>query len=107
LKNSCLPKSSRPTPERHRRFPKACGSSAPAAKPCCTRPIWKEPERLPDLRPPPPHRRARAAEPFLDAEGRYEIGQEVIPVDALKFKDSRKYPERLKEALENTGETDA
>ena len=44
---------------------------------------------------------------FPDAEGRYEIGQEVIPVDALKFKDSRKYPERLKEALENTGETDA
>ena len=44
---------------------------------------------------------------FLDAEGRYEIGQEVIPIDALKFKDSRKYPERLKEALENTGETDA
>ncbi|MDZ4127987.1 MAG: acetyl-CoA carboxylase carboxyltransferase subunit beta, partial [Hydrogenophaga sp.] len=34
-------------------------------------------------------------------------GQEVLPVDALKFKDSRKYPERLKEALENTGETDA
>jgi acetyl-CoA carboxylase carboxyl transferase subunit beta len=22
---------------------------------------------------------------FLDAEGRYEIGQEVLPVDALKF----------------------
>lgn len=44
---------------------------------------------------------------FLDAEGRYEIGQEVIPVDPLKFKDSRKYPERLAEALENTGETDA
>ena len=44
---------------------------------------------------------------FLDAEGRYEIGQEVMPVDALKFKDSRKYPERLKEALENTSETDA
>ncbi|MEW6464577.1 MAG: acetyl-CoA carboxylase, carboxyltransferase subunit beta [Pseudomonadota bacterium] len=44
---------------------------------------------------------------FLDNEGRYEIGQEVLPVDALKFKDSRKYPERLKEALESTGETDA
>jgi acetyl-CoA carboxylase carboxyl transferase subunit beta len=44
---------------------------------------------------------------FLDAEGRYEVGQEVLPVDPLKFKDSRKYPERLKEALENTGETDA
>jgi acetyl-CoA carboxylase carboxyl transferase subunit beta len=44
---------------------------------------------------------------FLDNEGRFEIGQEVLPVDALKFKDSRKYPERLKEAMETTGETDA
>ncbi len=44
---------------------------------------------------------------FLDAEGRYQIAQEVLPVDALKFKDSRKYPERLKAALEATGETDA
>jgi acetyl-CoA carboxylase carboxyl transferase subunit beta len=44
---------------------------------------------------------------LLDNEGRYEIGQEVVPVDALKFKDSRKYPERIKEAMEATGETDA
>jgi acetyl-CoA carboxylase carboxyl transferase subunit beta len=44
---------------------------------------------------------------FLDNEGLYEIGQEVVPVDALKFKDSRKYPERIKEAMSNTGETDA
>ena len=44
---------------------------------------------------------------LLDGEGRWEIGQEVLPVDALKFKDSRKYPERLKEALEATSETDA
>ena len=44
---------------------------------------------------------------FLDAEGRYELGQEVLPVDPLKFRDSKKYPERLKEALESTGETDA
>ena len=44
---------------------------------------------------------------FLDPEGRYEIGQEVLAVDALKFKDSRKYAERLKDALEHTGETDA
>ncbi|HWI10338.1 MAG TPA: acetyl-CoA carboxylase, carboxyltransferase subunit beta, partial [Burkholderiaceae bacterium] len=43
----------------------------------------------------------------LDAEGRYEIGHEVLPVDALKFKDSKKYPERLKDALDATGETDA
>lgn len=44
---------------------------------------------------------------FLDPEGRFEIGQEVVPVDALKFKDSKKYAQRLKEAMENTGETDA
>jgi acetyl-CoA carboxylase carboxyl transferase subunit beta len=44
---------------------------------------------------------------FLDPEGRWEIGQEVTPVDPLKFKDSKKYPQRLKDALEATGETDA
>jgi acetyl-CoA carboxylase carboxyl transferase subunit beta len=45
---------------------------------------------------------------FLDPEGRFEIGQEVMPVDPLKFKDSKKkYPESLKAALEATGETDA
>jgi acetyl-CoA carboxylase carboxyl transferase subunit beta len=44
---------------------------------------------------------------LLDEQGRYEIGQEVLPVDALKFKDSRKYTERLKEAMDTTGETDA
>jgi len=44
---------------------------------------------------------------LLDAEGRYEIGVEVLPTDALKFKDGRKYPERLQEAMAATGETDA
>ena len=44
---------------------------------------------------------------FLDPEGRQEIGQNVTPTDALKFKVSRKYPERLKEASQATGETDA
>jgi len=44
---------------------------------------------------------------FLDPEGRFEIGSEVTPVDTLKFKDSRRYSERLEEATQNTGETDA
>ncbi|MCS6945629.1 MAG: acetyl-CoA carboxylase, carboxyltransferase subunit beta [Sutterellaceae bacterium] len=44
---------------------------------------------------------------LLDPEGRFEIGQEVLPVDPLKFKDSKKYPERLQEAMQETGETDA
>lgn len=46
-------------------------------------------------------------ESLLDGEGRYEIGQDVLPMDVLKFKDSRKYTERLKEAMDDTGETDA
>ena len=44
---------------------------------------------------------------LLDAEGRFEIGSNVRPIDSLKFKDSRKYPDRLKEAMEQTDETDA
>jgi acetyl-CoA carboxylase carboxyl transferase subunit beta len=44
---------------------------------------------------------------FLDADGRAELASEVVPVDALKFKDSRKYTERLSEAEKETGETDA
>ena len=44
---------------------------------------------------------------FLDPEGQEEIGKDVVPVDALKFKDSRKYPERLKEAAKHSGESDA
>jgi len=44
---------------------------------------------------------------LLDAEGRFEIGSEILPIDSLKFKDSRKYTERLQEAMEQTGETDA
>ena len=44
---------------------------------------------------------------FLDAEGRYEIGAEIEPIDTLKFKDTRKYSDRLKEAQADTGESDA
>jgi acetyl-CoA carboxylase carboxyl transferase subunit beta len=44
---------------------------------------------------------------LLDPEGRFEIGSEVVPVDSLKFKDTKKYPDRLAAALEETGETDA
>jgi acetyl-CoA carboxylase carboxyl transferase subunit beta len=44
---------------------------------------------------------------LFDVEGRYEIGAEVIPVDTLKFKDSRRYPDRLQEARIETSEEDA
>lgn len=44
---------------------------------------------------------------LLDSEGRFEIGAEVLPIDTLKFKDSRKYSERLVAAKASTDEDDA
>ena len=44
---------------------------------------------------------------LLDPEGCFEIGADVIPVDSLKFKDSKRYPDRLMEANEATGESDS
>jgi len=44
---------------------------------------------------------------MLDAEGRYEIGSEVIPVDFLKFVDSRRYTDRLDADSTESGESDA
>jgi acetyl-CoA carboxylase carboxyl transferase subunit beta len=52
--------------------------------------------------------RARARlDLLLDPEGRFEIGAEVLPLDPLKFKDSKRYPDRLAAANEDTGEADA
>ncbi len=44
---------------------------------------------------------------LLDTEKRKEIGANVQPVDALKFKDSKSYAERIKAAQKDVGETDA
>jgi acetyl-CoA carboxylase carboxyl transferase subunit beta len=44
---------------------------------------------------------------LLDAEGRREIGNEIKPLDPLKFKDSKKYSDRLSEAQGATEEGDA
>jgi len=44
---------------------------------------------------------------LLDGEGRFEIGAEVLPIDTLKFKDSKKYSERLTASKLATDEDDA
>ena len=44
---------------------------------------------------------------FLDAEGRTEIGADIEPVDFLKFRDSKKYKDRISQAQKKTGEKDA
>lgn len=44
---------------------------------------------------------------FLDPQNRQELATEVEPVDRLKFKDIKKYKDRLTAAQKETGEKDA
>ena len=46
-------------------------------------------------------------EQFLDEEPRVEIGVEIKPVDKLRFRDTKKYKDRLAQAQKHTGESDA
>jgi hypothetical protein len=67
----------------------------------------EEPQRLPEVRPPPRIGARAAARRAARPEGRFEIGSEVLPVDTLKFKDSRRYTSGWRKRSEQTGETDA
>ena len=49
----------------------------------------------------------RRLDTFLDPEGRTEICTEVEPVDRLRFRDVKKYKDRLSAAQKVTGERDA
>lgn len=49
----------------------------------------------------------RRLDQFLDLEPREEIGADVSPTDPLRFRDSRRYRDRLAAARKSTGETDA
>lgn len=44
---------------------------------------------------------------LLDSDGRHEIGSEVVATDMLKFKDSKRYIDRLAQAQESTDESDS
>lgn len=44
---------------------------------------------------------------FLDAETETEIGADIKPIDKFKFKDSKKYKDRLNQAKKQTQEDDA
>jgi acetyl-CoA carboxylase carboxyl transferase subunit beta len=46
-------------------------------------------------------------EALLDVDARFEIGAEVQPMDSLKFRDSKRYTERLLEAEAESGESEA
>ena len=49
----------------------------------------------------------RRLEAFFDGKGRSEIGAGITGVDALKFRDDKKYRDRLSQAQRQTGEKDA
>ncbi len=56
------------------------------------------------------HRRMNAREridSFLDPQQRVEIAQSVSPLDPLKFKDTKRYKDRLVQAQKDSGENDA
>lgn len=44
---------------------------------------------------------------FLDKDNREEIGKDILPNDILKFRDLKKYKDRLAAATKATGENDA
>ncbi len=44
---------------------------------------------------------------FLDTEGREEIGADIEPVDTLRFRDTKKYKDRISQSQKKTGEKDA
>lgn len=56
------------------------------------------------------HRRIRARnrlEQLLDVDSRIEIGEGIEPIDKLKFRDNKKYKDRLAQATKATEEKDA
>jgi acetyl-CoA carboxylase carboxyl transferase subunit beta len=80
--------------------------------PRCNSPLYRpELEKNLDVCPKCDHHirigARRRLELFLDEEGREELAIDVEPVDRLKFKDTKKYRDRLTEAQKATGEKDA
>lgn len=49
----------------------------------------------------------RRLDMFLDQDGREEIGEKLKPMDPLKFKDTKRYKDRLLQAQKQTKEGDA
>ncbi len=80
--------------------------------PKCSAPLYRpELERNLDVCPKCDHHMRigarRRLDIFLDQDNRQEIAADVEPVDRLKFKDVKKYKDRLSEAQKKTGEKDA
>ncbi|MBT6114738.1 MAG: acetyl-CoA carboxylase, carboxyltransferase subunit beta [Porticoccaceae bacterium] len=80
--------------------------------PKCASPLYRpELERNLDICPKCEHHMRigarRRLDIFLDTDGRTEVAAEVAPIDRLKFRDVKKYKDRLTDAQKKTGEKDA
>jgi len=80
--------------------------------PKCAAPLYRpELERNQDVCPKCEHHMRigarRRLDLFLDEQGREEIGADIVAIDRLRFKDVKKYKDRLTEAQKKTGEKDA
>lgn len=80
--------------------------------PRCSTPLYKpELERNLDVCPKCDHHlrigARRRVDIFLDDNNREELGIDIEPIDRLKFKDVKKYRDRLTAAQKSTGERDA
>lgn len=80
--------------------------------PKCASPLYRpELERNLDVCPKCEHHMRigarRRLDIFLDENDRFEIAQDVEAIDRLKFKDVKKYKDRLTDAQKKTGEKDA
>lgn len=80
--------------------------------PSCSAVLYRaEMERNADVCPKCDHHNRigarRRLDLFLDKEGRVELASELESADPLKFKDSKKYRDRIAAAQKGTGEKDA
>ena len=80
--------------------------------PKCIAPLYRpELERNLDVCPKCEHHMRigarRRLDVFLDSQNRTEVAEDVIAIDRQKFRDVKKYKDRLVEAQKKTGEKDA
>ena len=106
--NKIRPKGPSSSAERSNSVPEGLWKKCPK----CASPLYRpELERNLDVCPKCEHHMRigarRRLDVFLDEQGRTEVAEDVEAIDRLKFRDVKKYKDRLTEAQKKTGETDA
>ncbi|MDG2500826.1 MAG: acetyl-CoA carboxylase, carboxyltransferase subunit beta [Porticoccaceae bacterium] len=106
--NKIRPKGPSSSAERSNSVPEGLWKKCPK----CASPLYRpELERNLDVCPKCDHHMRigarRRLDVFLDEQGRTEVAEDVEAIDRLKFRDVKKYKDRLTEAQKKTGEKDA